>query len=46
MIEQNDEWLISRRYLSAESMALLDARQHEDEDTEKDREEVMTLNAA
>jgi hypothetical protein len=30
----------------AESMALLDARQHEDEDTEKDREEVMTLNAA
>jgi len=27
-------------------MALLDVRQHEDEDTEKDGEEVMTLNAA
>jgi transposase-like protein len=46
LIEQNDEWLVCRRYLSAESMALIDAGQDEDTETEKDREEVITLNAA
>ena len=47
LIEQNDEWLVCRRYLSAESMAPLDAVQDEDYDREKNnREEVMALNAA
>ena len=45
LIEQNDEWLVCRRYLSAESMALIDAGHDEDTETEKDREEVITLNA-
>ena len=30
LIEQNDEWLISRRYLSVESMALILAEPHSD----------------
>ena len=30
LIEQNDEWLISRRYLSVESMALILAEPHGD----------------
>ena len=39
-------WLVCRRYLSAESMAPLDAVQDEDYDREKNnREEVMALNA-
>ena len=47
LIEQNDEWLVCRRYVSAESMALLDAVQDEDYDREKNEgEEVMALNAA
>jgi hypothetical protein len=45
-IEQNDEWLACRRYLSAESMALLDAGQDLETETEDNREEAMTLNAA
>ena len=40
-IEQNDEWLVGRRYLSAQSMEpLLEERLHQDE------EEVLELEAA
>jgi transposase-like protein len=47
LIEQNDEWLISQRYLSAESMALLYAAQDEDDHKHKiNKEEVIELNAA
>jgi len=41
LIEQNDEWLVARRYLSAESIALV----LEDQGDEG-REEVPTLDAA
>jgi len=44
VIEQNDEWLVGRRYLSAHSMdALLD---QEKEDKDKNREEARELTAA
>jgi putative transposase len=47
LIEQNDEWLVCRRYLSAESMALLDAVKAEDPHTHETKgEEVIELNAA
>ena len=43
IIEQNDEWLVGRRYLSLDSLAsLLEARR----DTEHDSEEVLALDAA
>jgi hypothetical protein len=46
--EQNDEWLVQRRYLSAESMALILAagRSQEDSLTQQAQEEMATLNAA
>lgn len=45
LIEQNDEWLISRRYLSAESLTQLHAMQ--DQNTrEGENKEVIELNAA
>jgi putative transposase len=44
-IEQNDEWLVGRRYLSAHAMEpLLEKRLHRD--TTPDREEVRELTAA
>jgi transposase-like protein len=47
LIEQNDEWLVCRRYLSAESMALLDAVKVEDPHIKEGKgEEVVKLNAA
>jgi hypothetical protein len=45
LIEQNDEWLVSRKYLSAESIALALALENEDE-SDRQREEVIELTAA
>jgi hypothetical protein len=43
LIEQSDEWLVSRRYLSQESLsAVLEAA----EDTDKEIKEVTALSAA
>jgi hypothetical protein len=43
LIEQSDEWLVSRRYLSQESLsAVLDTAQ----DTNKEIKEVAALSAA
>ena len=45
LIEQNDEWLVSRRYLSQESLsAVLDLET--EQDTQDQREEVRALSAA
>jgi putative transposase len=48
LIEQNDQWLVQRRYLRAESMAqILDARQLEESSLERQEiQEVSQLNAA
>ncbi len=40
LIEQNDEWLVCRRYLSEESLALV-----LEDQSEEDREEVVALQA-
>jgi transposase-like protein len=45
LIEQNDEWLVSRKYLSAESIALALAHENKD-DSDRQREEVIELTAA
>jgi putative transposase len=47
LIEQNDEWLVCKRYLSAESIALLHAEKNENPDTHKEqKEETAELNPA
>jgi transposase-like protein len=46
LIEQNDEWLISRRYLSAESLTQLHAAQDQNTRESENNKEVITLNAA
>ena len=53
LIEQNDEWLVSHRYLSAESIALildagrlLDAEQNRESTTTDSKKEAIQLNAA
>jgi hypothetical protein len=43
-IEQNDEWLVGRGYLSAESISLVLAGP--DDHTDKEKEEVAQLQAA
>ena len=44
LLEQNDEWLVQRRYLSAESMALVLADPHSEEAHAE--QEVPSLNTA
>jgi transposase-like protein len=49
LIEQTDEWLVQRRYLSEESMRLLNAETYgpdEKPDLERENKEVGQLNAA
>jgi putative transposase len=47
LIEQNDEWLVARRYLSAESMSLiLDATRDQDPQNEEEGKEAKQLSSA
>ena len=45
LVEQNDEWLVSRRYLSQESLSAVLGPGTE-QDQEEDRKEVPALAAA
>jgi putative transposase len=44
--EQNDEWLVQRRYLSVESMALILAEPDTPDEQPRDEQEVPSLTAA
>jgi hypothetical protein len=46
LIEQNDEWLVQRRYLSAESMTLILSAAQTQEAVATQNKEVIELNAA
>ena len=46
LIEQNDDWLVTRRYLSEESMAeLLTARAQREEEIEEELQTTKELQA-
>jgi len=45
VIEQNDEWLVGRRYLSAHSLEPLLATDNSDQDKEDNQQEVPALTA-
>jgi hypothetical protein len=46
LLEQNDEWLVGRRYLSESSMALVMAANHPDLSSTTDTQEVAQLTAS
>ena len=46
LLEQNDEWLVQRRYLSAESMALILAQSDTSPEQQRVEQEVTSLTAA
>ena len=46
LLEQNDEWLVGRRYLSETSMALVMATDHPDGSTTTGTKEVAQLTAS
>jgi hypothetical protein len=45
LLEQNDEWLVGRRYLSETSMALVLAAGADDHPDSPDPQEVLQLTA-
>jgi putative transposase len=45
LLEQNDEWLVGRRYLSESSMALVAGAAPQDQPTRSDPQEVPQLTA-
>jgi hypothetical protein len=46
LIEQNDAWLVGRRYLSEASMALVVATDHPDPSATTSNQEVAQLTAS
>jgi len=46
LLEQNDEWLVGRRYLSESSMALVMATNHPDLSSTTRTQEVAQLTAS